>query len=68
MKLGDLCRSRHVTAFYATFHSDDHDRHGELYPTQLLVYLGETYEGFSKVIVLSSGKIGWMFGSYLEVL
>lgn len=68
MRSGDLCRTRHVTAFYTTFRSENHDSHGELYPTQLLMYLGETYEDFSKVIVLSSGKIGWMFGSFLETL
>lgn len=68
MKLGDLCRSRYTTAFYVSFREDDHDRHGELYPSDLLVYLGESYAEFSKVALVSNGKSGWTFRSFLEVL
>lgn len=68
MKTGDLCRSRYTTAFYVTFQQDDHDRHGEINPTDMLMYLGESYEEFSKVTVVSSGKSGWTFRNYLEVL
>ena len=68
MKLGDLCRSQQVTAFYVTHHKEDHDRHGEVYPSDILMYLGESYERFSKVVALSSGKSGWTLSSYLEAL
>lgn len=68
MKQGELCRTRYTTAFYVTYHNEDHDRHGELNPNDLLMYLGESYEDFSKVAVVSSGKSGWTFRSYLEAL
>jgi len=68
MKLGDLCRSQQVTAFYVTSYKEDHDRHGEVYPSDILMYLGESYERFSKVVAVSSGKSGWTLSSYLEAL
>lgn len=68
MKLGDLCRSRQVTAFYVTHHDTDHDQHCVLNPEEMLLYLGETYGDYSKVASSSSGKSGWMFKDYLEVL
>lgn len=68
MKPGDLCRSQQVTAFYVTCHNEDHDRHGEVYPSDILMYLGESYERFAKVAALSSGKSGWTLSSYLEAL
>lgn len=68
MNPGDLCHTRTTTAFYVTYQEENHDRHGELYPSDILMYLGESYEDFSRVFAPTNGKSGWIFRSYLEAL
>jgi hypothetical protein len=68
MKAGDLCRSHSVTALYATHEVENHDRHGVVNSSELLMYLGESRGDYHKVASVSRGKSGWVFRKYLSVL
>lgn len=68
MTAGDLYRTMHVTALYVDNDLKNHDRHGDVGPRDVLVYLGESFEDYDRVFVSGSGKTGWVYSRVLEKL